>query len=304
MITIGWFIGMILGGVLGAGLLAGLSLLPAISGPLLVLLGPVAPMVAPFVGILSIPIAMMLGSLALFVVTIMAYALAAVSLGGIPVGVVVTVTTNPIELINRGILIGLTTAANSIAVAMLTGMPTLTLVVIIIGLLATIPPVAANRGVFQPILGFFSWLMPMMWVVMPFGVVLFSLNLPLALAQSGGAALRFDFSTFTIETSGGALLNGIIGLSPGTGGFNLGNFTFLRCPVGTAPAVVQTGFGAAGISAHETGHTLTVAALGGFFGWINAVDENIPPLRRRAAAYGEIIPESHGSTGGPVLPMW
>ena len=72
---------------------------------------------------------------------------------------------------------------------------------------------------------------------------------------------------------------------------------------GTAPSTAS--FIGANLSSHEVGHTVTVAALGGFFGICNAVDENIPPLARGVAAYGEVVPESHSfNRGFPALPMW
>jgi len=240
----------------------------------------------------------------LLVVTIIAYATAAVSLlGATPVALVIP--TNPIELFSRGLIMGVTTAANLVLVSALTGLPILSSVVLIFGLLASIPAVSASRFVFQPLLGLLSWFLPATWLIMPLGILLFVLNLPLAIAQSGIGAVRFDFLTFTFESTGGVITNFLFSLSPiPATGFNLGNFTFLTLAPGGALAAVQSPFGAAGLSAHETGHTLTVAAFGGFFGWINAVDEGI--LGRTTAAYGEIIPESHFSPRPPFafLPMW
>ncbi len=304
MILVGWVLGVMIGGVVAAALLPALGLAPAIAGILTVIIGPLAPLLAPFIGILSIPLAILIGGLALLVVTAMAYAVSAVSLlGAVPVAGVIP--TNPFELISRGILIGLATAANALTVSIVTGLPILTTVVVVVGFLTTIPAIAASRVIFQPILGLLSWFMPMTWVVMPLGVMLFVLNLPFALAQSGIGAIRFDASTATIETQGGALVNFLFTLSPlpGAAGFNLGNFTFLSLAVGVAPSTAS--FVAANLSSHEVGHTVTVAAFGGFFGLINAVDENIPPLARGTAAYGEIIPESHSFNRGiPALPMW
>jgi hypothetical protein len=206
---------------------------------------------------------------------------------------------------SRGVLLGLCTAANALLISVFTGMPLLMTVVLVMGLLTTIPPVAADRTVFQPLLGLLSWVLPMSWLVQPLGVMLFVLNLPFAIAQSGFAAIQFDIRTMAFETSGGALLNFIFSLSPTpVGGFCLGNFTFIRLAPGTALTLPPV-FTAPGLSVHETGHTLTVAAFGGFFGWVNAIDENIPPPGRGTAAYGEIIPESHfGPSGAPALPMW
>jgi len=75
---------------------------------------------------------------------------------------------------------------------------------------------------------------------------------------------------------------------------------------GASPATVQTTFGTGGLSDHETGHTLSVAALGGFYAWINAIDQNIPPLRRSTRAYGELVANSHfgGILGQPSVTVW
>jgi hypothetical protein len=148
--------------------------------------------------------------------------------------------------------------------------------------LAVFPFISRNI-VYQGFLGWSSWLMPMSYVATTFGFLLFVLNLPFAIAAFGLAAVKLDGLTGTIETTGGALI-GITGFS---GGFNLGNFTFItpRPPAAAA-------FGIPSLSAHETGHTLNVAAFSGVFQWINAVDEN-PPINRRRLAYGELTAESH-----------
>jgi hypothetical protein len=90
-----------------------------------------------------------------------------------------------------------------------------------------------------------------------------------------------------------------VGITGFRGGFNLGNFTFLS-PTPERGLAIQSPFDAPGLSAHETGHTLTMAALGGLFHWINAVDENVPPFARKRAAYGELIAESHLPRPHPI----
>jgi hypothetical protein len=134
--------------------------------------------------------------------------------------------------------------------------------------------------------------LPLNYLMLPLGVLVFLITAPFALASPTGG-VRWDWLTWTVETAGGAALG--LSASPG---FNIGNFTFIR----GAPSPSF----ATGISAHETGHTLSGGAFGGFFYWIGAVDENVPPLRRRRAAYAELLAESHfgGPTGGPFIPMW
>ncbi|MDV7223489.1 hypothetical protein [Streptomyces prunicolor] len=227
-----------------------------------------------------------------------AYVLAVI--GTLP-GLAVTPLTTPptplpasgLENLMRGFFIGLTSALN-FGIWALLPMPG-PVIGILLGIAGLLAATGLSRTLaLQALLGWLSWLMPMSWLVMPLGVLLFVINLPSAVATFGLAAVRFDVLTSTVETTGG-----IIRVAPGTfGGFNLGNFTFL---VPRPPAVglgVRTPFGTPGLSAHETGHTITVAAFGGVYGWLNAIDENIPPFRRMTSAYGELVPESHLPRGG------
>jgi hypothetical protein len=156
-------------------------------------------------------------------------------------------------------------------------------VVGLINFLAAIGPLAAT-GPFQFVLGWSSWAMPMSWPATGLGLVLFVINLVTA-PFFGGVAVRLDLTTGTIESAGG-----LIGITGFVGGFNLGNFTFLTAPV--------TSFVAPGLSAHETGHTLNVAAFGSAWHLVgNAVEENVPPFTvpgtTNTSAYGEMLAESH-----------
>ena len=225
----------------------------------------------------------------LVVATLLAYVLGAVTtvkLMRAP-AVAAGLPAHPVESSACGLLTGLTAGVNFGLWALIPfGMP----VGIVVGLiccLAVFPSVSSDRR-FQAVLGWSSWLMPFSWMATAFGLLLFLINLPFALRSLGRRAVRLDRMTGTVETTGGIVgITGFVG-----GGFNLGSFSFLS-PRPGAGLDVQTQFGAPGLSAHETGHTLSVAALGGIFHWINAVDENVPPLRRKRAAYGELIAESH-----------
>jgi hypothetical protein len=101
-----------------------------------------------------------------------------------------------------------------------------------------------------------------------------------------------DSTSGTVETSGLPR----IGFR---GGFNLGNFTFL---LGTPP----TPFTDVGISSHETGHTLNVAAFGSVWHLVgNGIEQNVKPFVRGARAYGEMLAESRRPEARqPVLPHW
>ncbi len=163
----------------------------------------------------------------------------------------------------------------------------------LIPFLAVVAAISLSR-VYQTFVGWFGILMPYSWLATGVGLLLFIITLPIALGQSGAAALRFDFTTATVELS--INLSAISGFS---GGFSLGNFTFLM----PGPAM-QTPFNAPGLSSHETGHTLNTAVLGGAFLWVNAIDENLPGRIGRNS-WGEMLAESHFPRPGfPYSPLW
>lgn len=129
--------------------------------------------------------------------------------------------------------------------------------------------------------------MPMSWPATALGTIVF-------LIARGSAAwartirLRLDASTGTIETSG------LPRLCRFRGGLNLGNFSFL---LGTC----ATPFSAVGISSHETGHTLNVAAFGSVWHLLgNGIEQNVWPFNRGMHAYGELLAE--GLRPDPLQP--
>jgi hypothetical protein len=154
-----------------------------------------------------------------------------------------------------------------------------------LGLASALP--VSRRAAFQSALGWGNLLMPFSYMATAPGLLLFLVNLPFSLWRYGRGALRVDTGTGTVETTGG-----IVGITGFRGGFNLGNFVFL-CPAPDRGLDIQSPFREPGLSAHETGHTLNVAAFGGVFHWINAVDENVPPLTRKGRAFGELLAEGH-----------
>ncbi len=153
-------------------------------------------------------------------------------------------------------------------------------------------PETARLPRYQKALGWASWLMPMSWPITLLGAYAL-------LVQLAGAAVslnrvdRFrvhrifvDAATGTVVLEGGWLYR------PGfKGGYNLGNFAFITP-------------GAHRIVPHETGHTLSVAALGGAFHAAGAIDENLLKHGRRREAYAERIAESHRSDREGTIPVW
>lgn len=282
MLLVGGMLGTGIGLLLGGGMaaLAGLPVYGPITNVFMALLalGPGA------VGshVLN-PIGMLFGAgLGLLTATIFIYAAAALSVvAGVALG----------EFFSRGALIGVSAGANLIIMSAIPWLPIgFGPTVFIILLLALIPPIAANRF-YQRVLGALGWVLPLNYLMLPLGVLLFLVAAPFAIAAAPIGSVLWDWLTWTVETSGGFVL---ATFAPAP--FNIGNFTFLPR--------ASTGF-TTGVSAHETGHTLNGSAFGGFYYWIGAVDENVPPLRRGPAAHSEMLANGHfGGVGGPSLPMW
>jgi hypothetical protein len=91
--------------------------------------------------------------------------------------------------------------------------------VFVILLLALLPLVAANRF-YQRVLGALGWVLPMNYLMLPLGVLLFLVAAPFAIAAPAGS-VRWDWLTWTVETSGGFVLATFSSTS-----FDIGNFTF------------------------------------------------------------------------------
>lgn len=289
MIAVGGALGIVLGGGLAAGLIA-------VSG--LHVYGPAAA-VAAFIAALGptgVPVSVVAPTLILFgaglgllVVTIFFYALCAVtSVPAVAAGP--PFVSPPAELFGRGVMLGL---AGSVNLAVMSAIPWLAFLappLFVLTLLAFVPAIAASRP-FQVALGAAGWVLPLNYLMVPLGTLLFLVNLPT------GTTIRRDGSTASIESLGGF----VTGFIPVGSAFNVGNFTFL--PASAAPPLPSFTV-TPSVSIHETGHTLSNAAFGGFFYWIGAIDELV--IARRAGAYAELMAESHlgGADGGPFLPMW
>lgn len=294
-----------LGGV--AGFLIGILLIlitaarlglgvPPILTPLLPILTPaitvIGPMLVPLAGILWIIVSLF----TVFIINVFAYALATIGLIPLltpaPTGLL---PANPLEGFMRGLIIGLTAALN-LGIWALLGVGSLGLIVGLLCFLAVLGSISINVA-YQAALGWASWLMPMSLPATALGAFLFIVNLLFSPLGFPITSLRLDVLTGTIETRGGIVIAVGMGLAPAAfSGFNLGNFAFLSVP--------PTPFaGPGGISAHETGHTLNVAAFGNVFHWINAVDENVPPFAKGSRAYGELAAESHFPSAPSIRPF-
>jgi hypothetical protein len=177
----------------------------------------------------------------------------------------------------RGCLIGLNAGLNATLATAIFG-PVVGVTLGVINFLAAFDTVA-NSSVYQGILGWSSWLMPMSWLATDVGLVFFLLNVIPAIFTGNQVeavkihSLTIDWGTGTIVMEGGwTFLPGF------RVGFNLGNFAYIT------PG--------SGVTDHETGHTLSVAAFGSIFHFIGAIDENaIQSIKENA--YAERLADSH-----------
>lgn len=192
------------------------------------------------------------------------------------------------EYFARGLMIGLTAALNYMIFLQVPAVgPPLGAWAAIVISLGAIVFVARNR-VYQGFLGWSGWLFPVSWVATIFGLALFLINIPFAFTQFGRNAFQLDWTTGVIASAGGIA-------RPAAGGYSLGNFIFTRL---TLPA---GSFNTPSTASHETGHSLNTAVCGGIALWIDAVDENLWPMRRNLA-YGELCAEGHArAMRGPPL---
>jgi MFS family permease len=190
----------------------------------------------------------------------------------------------------RGFMIGFNAGANAVIGTVLFG-PVIGVALGVINFLAAFDSIAGNR-VYQGILGWTSWLMPMSWVVNVLGLAAFLFNLVLAgvTFQQVDALkidkLGIDWKTGSIIMVGGLIRNGTA--------FNLGHFVFID------PGYVKAGDperSYEALVAHETGHTLSVAAFGTFFHLYDFIGENL--LGQGKSDFGEEIAESHANR--PVI---
>jgi hypothetical protein len=306
-ILLGWLVGLLVGSI------ATVLLFIALGLGLPVLLTVAATLIGPLAALLSPLLVVVLAALLLIVATIIAYAIATAGVApALPAGTTfplamsvrltppITVAASPGEFFGRGMLIGLSAAANSILLSLIPppGGLISAWAFTVISLSAVIF-VARNR-IYQGFLGWSGWLFPLSWLATAIGLILFLINFFFAFGALGLAAFAVDFTTGTIETRGGLIAF--------NGGFSLGNFTFLGSAV-PAAFIFPGRFTAASISSHETGHTLNTAATGGIVLWINMIDQSVFPARRNFA-YGEMIAEGHarglpgGTPAASIAVMW
>ena len=196
----------------------------------------------------------------------------------------------------RGFMIGFNAGMNGVLAGTIFG-PIVGIALGVINFLATFESIAQN-SVYQGILGWSSWYMPMSWAASGLGYIVFYLNVVayvFTLGQVDAAKIdkiAIDWKTGSVVMVGGAIRNGTA--------FDMGNFVFMdpKYVDGSSPDRTYDA-----VLAHETGHTLSTAAFGSAFLGYDFIAENFLHLGKDD--YGEKIAESHANRRGyPVIPMW
>jgi hypothetical protein len=191
----------------------------------------------------------------------------------------------------RGFMIGANAGMNGVLASMLFGSVVGTAIGVI-GFLSAFNSLAYH-SVYKGILGWTSWIMPMSWGATALGGIFYLLNLvnatwdPNKIDKTG-----IDWKTGSIFMSGGLIRD--------WSAFDMGNFVFINPNYadGSTPDQIFEA-----VLAHETGHTLAVAAFGTAFGLFDIINENV--LGAGMDDYGERIAESNvPGTTRPFIPMW
>jgi hypothetical protein len=160
----------------------------------------------------------------------------------------------------------------------------------------SIVPTISQSDVYQGFIGWANWLMPMSWVVVGLGAVLFLLCLIGHLAFH----TTFKWTAFEVMHVDADLATGtwfieggwVSNMNPIDTAFNMGNFSFVDRKSGQMHME------------HEAGHTLNLAAFGFVFHFVGAIDENV--FGSKWDAYSERLAESNDPSTGrtDLIAMW
>jgi len=198
----------------------------------------------------------------------------------------------------RGFMIGLNAGMNAAFLTMM-GFGVAGILVGVVVFMASIDSVA-NNEVYQGILGWSNWLMPMSWLVLGLGAVMWVLNglghlifWSIPSLWGGGiqffriTGFRMDWSTGMLATRGGFVSN----LNSIDTAYNMGAFAYVDSN--------SSGWHLD----HEAGHNLSLGAFGSIFHFIGFIHEMGTPAG--ASALSEQIAEGNDPSGsGSSVPMW
>lgn len=300
MSLLGWLVGVLVGGTLAGAVAVVIGARPPLPEHLsdaLIAAMSAASVTLPPQGMLALVVVLVvatyLGAYAL-ATSVVASALPTVSLPlaasiAPPGAAPLPLPAFPGERCARGVMIGVTAALNAAMLLPLPRMgPLLALWALMVGSLAAVDGVARHTR-YQRVLAWSSWLLPMSWLATAVGLALFLASVLLGPLVRMASSVRVDWRMGVVETSGG-----FCACTGYRGGFSLGNFNFF-----TSQQLAGC-TNAPSLAAHESGHTLNTAAMGGVLLWINALDENFPVFRRNLA-YAELLAESRaqGLPGAP-----
>jgi MFS family permease len=158
-----------------------------------------------------------------------------------------------------------------------------------------IVPTISQSDVYQGMIGWANWLMPMSWLVVGLGLILFLLS-----AVGHVLYWAFSWESFRLLDTDGDAKTGtwfikggfVANLNPIDTAFNMGNFSFVDRKSGDMHIE------------HEAGHTLNLAVFGFVFHFAGAIDENV--LRSKWDAYSEKLAESNDTSTSisGLIYMW
>ncbi|MGR9117178.1 MAG: hypothetical protein ACU85E_15575 [Gammaproteobacteria bacterium] len=196
----------------------------------------------------------------------------------------------------RGMMIGINAVINGIVLFYLfdqTGSPGFAIGLApglsIINFLAVVRWVSQSE-VYQGVIGWANWFMPMSWPIVLLGLLFLIFSLLLAAATGFQVeflklqGIKIDWPTGTIFIKGGLVSN----LNAWDTAFNMGNFAFVD--MNSSGWHIQ----------HESGHTLNLAAFGFIFHLIGTFDELV---LRQGNAYSERLADSNSGSANNI-PMW
>jgi hypothetical protein len=145
---------------------------------------------------------------------------------------------------------------------------------------------AAEGRLYQTLLGYGNWLLPMSWAVMASGALFFIFDILVALLTlNRWGRTRIRGMAFDFRAGGVCLVGGLIGPLCGSPAFNMGSFSFFvnKSALEHLP--------------HERGHAVNLAAFGSVFHFAGAIEQNV--LGAGPDAYSERLADGYLRSPGP-----
>jgi RHS repeat-associated protein len=176
----------------------------------------------------------------------------------------------------RGFMIGFNAGLNAVIATALFG-PVIGIALGVINFLAAFDSIAGSK-IYQGILGWASWVMPMSWLATAIGLVFFVVNVIVAgVTLNKWDAAKIDKIGVHWETGTIVMTGGLIHAFGSGIAFDVGNFAYLNR-------------GHSDAELHETGHALGVAAFGSIFHFVGAIEQ---ATSSDFSSYSEHLAESH-----------